>query len=273
VSVQDQFGTSTGLTLTHPNKLCAPTNKQNEDPGAQNDPQHLKAYQDKHNGPKVLNQTVVNQFGSVQLDVSRPNLLLVPTAKSTVSTPPALTPPVIDHFQCYKVKRSRGAPKFARVSGVTGQDQFGAYNVDLLKPRYLCAPASKNGEDPTAPLHPEHLLCYKTRNNTAFPERVVFTTDQFGAQSVRITRRIELCVPSLKNPQGTTTTSTSVQTTSSTSSTASTSSSTSTSTTFGSTTVTTSSTTSSSTSSSTSSTTLYGSPSRAFTERVRSLLD
>src|SRR6185369_8198905 len=110
-------------------------------------------------------------------------------------------------------KRSRGAPKFVKIPGVTGVDQFGPYTLDLLRPRWLCAPANKAGEDPTAPSHPQHLLCYKTRNNSPFTRRTVFTTDQFGSQPLDLSRRIELCVPSLKNPGATTTSTTVVQTT------------------------------------------------------------
>ncbi len=262
VTVQDQFGTSAGVGLNRATKLCAPTNKNGEDPTAPSDPDHLKAYGDKHGGPKVVNQTIVNQFGSVELDVSRPTFIMVPAAKSTTTIPPPLTGPTVDHFQCYQVKRSRGAPRFTKVTGVSGVDQFGPYAVDLLKPRYLCAPANKNGEDPTAPTHPDHLLCYKTRNSSGqFGARTVFTNDQFETETVFLSRRVELCVPSLKNPA--TTTTTTVTTTTSSSVTTSTTTST----------TATSTTTTSSSTSSTTSTTLYGSPSRAFLTAVRSLLD
>jgi hypothetical protein len=53
---------------------------------------------------KRLNQTVVNQFGTLQLDVVRPDMFMVPTAKDNVT----LAPPPGDHFTCYKVKRTRG---------------------------------------------------------------------------------------------------------------------------------------------------------------------
>ena len=262
VTVQDQFGTSTGVSLSKPNRLCAPTNKQNEDPTAPGDPDHLKSWQDKRSGPKFVNQTVVNQFGTIIVDVSRPSFLLVPASKSLVGNPPPLAGPTVDHFQCYKVKRSRGTPKFAKITGVTGVDQFGSYTVDLLKPRYLCAPANKSGEDPTAPSHPEHLLCYKSRNaGVKFTPRNAFATDQFGSQQLELMRRVELCVPSLKNP-GATTTSTTVIVTTTTSSTGPVTSTTQAVTT-----------TSVVVTTSTTSTTLYGSPSRAFMDPVRSLLE
>jgi len=273
VTVQDQFGTTTGVQLTKPNRLCAPTNKQNEDPTAPTDPDHLKSWQDKHSGLKFVNQTVVNQFGTTVVDVSRAAFLLVPASKSLVGNPPPLAGPTVDHFQCYKAKRSRGTPKFVKISGVTGADQFGSYTVDLIKPRYLCAPANKSGEDPTAPSHPEHLLCYKTRNSgVKFTPRNAFATDQFGSQQLELLRRVELCVPSLKNPGATTTSTTLVvaTTTSSTGPITTTSLAATTSTTSA---VTTSTVATTTPTTSTTSTTLYGSPSRAFVDPVRSLLD
>src|SRR5262249_20981208 len=148
----------------------------------------------------VTNQTVVNQFGTLVLDVVRPDILLVPTLKTLAPPgPPAPTNPAVDHFQCYKVRPTHGAPKFQKILGVKVHDQFETTTVDLLKPIRLCAPANKNGEDPTAPQHPFHLLCYKTKT-TPFPETPTFTNSQFGPASPLLIHRRELCVPSLKNP-------------------------------------------------------------------------
>ncbi len=259
VTVQDQFGTTSGLTLSKSNRLCAPASKNGEEPTAPSLPDHLKAYQDKHRATTVVNQTIVNQFGTILVDVSKPSFVFVPASKGLTSAPPPLTGSTVDHFQCYKVKRSRGAPAFTKISGVTVQDQFGTASITLLRPRWLCAPANKNGEDPTAPTHPGHLLCYKSRNNSSFADRTGFSDDQFGTDQFTIHRRTEFCVPSLKNPTGTTTTSTSTSTVTTTSHTTTTGAVVTTST--------------SSTSSSTTTSTLYGSPSRAFVEPVRSLLE
>ena len=259
VTVVDQFGSST-VTLTRSDRLCAPTDKEDEDPTAPADPDHLKGYQDTHTRPRVLNQVITNQFGSIILDVTKPKFLLVPAAKGLAGPPLPLVGPTTDHFQCYKVKKSRGAPRFARINGVSAEDQFGTYTVDLVKPRWLCAPANKNGEDPTAPTHPSHLLCYKTKTQR-FNERTVFTNDQFTSTTARLIKRWELCVPSTKSAAPTTTTSTTAAPTTTTSSTVVT------------TTVTTTTIVTTTTTSSTTSTTLYGSPSRAFVEPVRSLLD
>ena len=264
VTVQDQFGTLTE-TLRYPHRLCAPANKNDE--GIQDPTDHLAGYATKavSGFTKRTGQTLVDQFGTQLLDVVRPDVLMVPTSKDGVQQQPPL-----DHFQCYKVKRSKGGPKFAKRT-VTVSDQFESLTLTLVKPILLCAPASKNNEDPTAPSHPDHLTCYKTQDGR-FPQSTHTITNQFGLDEVTLIHRRELCVPSLKNPATTTTSSTtsttahaSTTTTSRTSTTTSTTSSTTSSTTTSSTTTTTTSTTTT--------TTHYGSPSRAFLVRTESLLD
>jgi hypothetical protein len=165
---------------------------------------------------------------------------MVPTAKDGV----ALAPPPGDHFTCYKVRRSRGTAKFVPVS-VSVADQLQTVTETLTKPIRLCAPANKNNENPGAQNHPDHLLCYKTKTQTQFGDVVKPIDNQFGQSSLRLIHRRELCVPSLKDPSGTSTTSTTVATTSST-------------------TVATTSTSVATTS--TTSTTVIGSPSGAFPE-------
>jgi hypothetical protein len=229
INTVDQFG-PLPLTLRFPHRLCAPATK-NQEP-ILDSTEHLTAYKTKAKFTKRLNQTVVNQLGTLQLDVVRPVLFMVPTAKNGV----ALAPPPADHFTCYKVKRSRGAAKFVQQT-VTVGDQFQNVTETLIKPVHLCAPTNKNGEDASAPLHPDHLLCYKAKSPTQFGTINVNIDNQFGPDQVTLIHRRELCIPSLKNPQATTTT-----TSSTTSSTSSTSSSTS------------------------SSTTLIGSPSGSFTD-------
>jgi hypothetical protein len=259
VSVEDQFGQHTE-TVRFPHRLCAPADKRDEFPDAPTHPEHLIGHLVTGPPVKVPNQTLVNQFGTIKLDVIKPDILMVPTLKTLAPPGPSpLTQPTIDHFQCYKVKPSKGAPKFQKILGVKVDDQFGTAQLDLLKPARLCAPANKRNEDPTAPEHPGHLLCYKTKNS-AFGTVQTFTNSQFGPAQPLLIHRRELCVPTLKNPGATTTTST-------------------TSTTSSTTTSTTSSTTSSSqaptttTTSTTTTTTVYGSPSRAFLEKVKDLLD
>jgi len=243
VTSESQFG-PLNETLRFPHRLCAPADKNNE--GILDPVQHLTGYSTKVSTTftKRTRQTIQNQFGTILLDVVRPDILLVPTAKNGVPLPPD----TIDHFQCYKVKRSRGTPKFVPIV-VTVADQFESITLTLKKPVALCAPTDKNHEDLTAPFHPDHLLCYKGRSATPFGTVSVSLDNQFGPDQATLIHRRELCVPSLKNPPVTTTT---------------------TSTTLSSTSLQTTTTGASPT---TTSTTLYGSPSRAFLGDARSLLD
>ena len=121
---------------------------------------------------------------------------MVPAAKSLVSQPAALQNSTLDHFQCYLVRRSLGEPRFQSIRGVAAVDQFGSHGLDILRPRYLCVPADKNGENPGAESHPQGLLCYKAKHRVRFGDREPFVTDQFLQSQVNIIRRMEFCVPS-----------------------------------------------------------------------------
>lgn len=216
IQAEDQFGTQT-LTIRFPHRLCAPVDKNQE--GILDPTEHLTGYKARANVKftKRIDQTVVNQFGTLHLDVVRPDLFMLPTAKNGVP----LLPPPGDHFTCYKVRRTRGAPKFVPRT-VTVADQFQNVTETVLKPIRLCAPANKNGEDPSAPLHPDHLLCYKAKSETKFGDVFVTIDNQFGPDDLRLIHRRELCVPSLKNPGASTTSSTSTTATPTTSSTSTT---------------------------------------------------
>lgn len=230
VTVKDRFGTLTE-TLRFPHSLCNPTSKNNE--GIVDPTDHLVGYQTK--APKFIkqtNKTFVDQFGTLTLDLVRPQFLLVPSGKDGVAQLPPL-----DHFQCYKVKPSKGAPKFVKRTA-TISNQFESTSVTLTKPYKVCVPADKNGEDPTAPNHPTSLICYKTKGGR-FGASTRTITNQFGLDEVTVIHRRELCVPS---PPTTTTTTTTLATTTT-------------------------------TTSSTTTTTIYGSPSRAFLLPSATLLD
>lgn len=243
VSLVDQFGAST-VALRRPDQLCAPADINDEDTTAPMDPDHLTRYKVVEGAePKLEQEKIVNEFGTIELDVIGAMSLMVPSAKSLAApAPPALANPAVDHFQCYKVRVSTGA-KFHKIVGVKVDDQFGTGTFDLLEPKRPCAPVDKNNENPGAEAHPDHLLCYRVKAPAPFNTLRVWLGDQFGSLNrLRLIQRQEFCVPSLKNPVPTTTTSTTTSTTSST--TTSTTSSTTTSTTSSTTTTSTSTTTS-----------------------------
>ena len=192
-TVTDRYGTGS-VSIRIPNRLCAPADKRGEDPTAPQDPEHLMAYPSLSAPVRQPNQEVVNQFGTLKLDVVRRVHLLVPTSKSLISQPPPLQDPG-NHFQCYLVRRSQGEPRFHPIRGVSIVDQFGSHAMDLLRPRHLCVPANKNNEDPTAPQSPGNLLCYKARHRVRFGEREPFMTNQFLSAREKLIRRMEFCVP------------------------------------------------------------------------------
>jgi len=163
VSVQDELGQHTE-TVRLPRRLCVPADKRDEDPTAPADIEHLIGHDVSAPNVRKPNQVVVNQLGTVTIDVIRPDVLLVPTLKTLNPPPPPLAPPAVDHFQCYKVKRSRGAAPFTKIVGVKVDDQFGTAMLDLLRPHLLCAPANVQNGDPTAPGHPD--ICCATARGT-----------------------------------------------------------------------------------------------------------
>ncbi len=244
ITVQDRFGTLAYLAR-FPHRLCAPAGA---DPGP--DP-HLMGYEADTDRGALPGQVVTTRFGSLSLDLVRPDLLFVPTAVDAQHPP--LTPPGGSPLQCYRVELSPGSPKFAPVMGVEVTDELETVIVDLEEPHRLCVPANVNGEDPSAPARADDLLCYTTGSASGFGDVRVQTRNRFGLDEARLIHRRELCVPVL-HPGSTTTTSTTTTSTS-TSSTTSTSTSTTTTSTSTSTTSTSTSTTSTSTTTTSTSTT------------------
>ena len=205
VNLADQFEPNQNYDLVKPPDLCTPANENNQ--GVLDQQTHLRTYRIKAvaGSPRFLKRhvKVTNQLPAQQFfDVVKPDLLYVPTAKSLTNPPPLPGPNNVDHYKCYKVKVTSGTPKFPRGIQVTVSDQFrhiaGTFNV--LKPRHLCTPVSKNGEvvhNPNA-----HLMCYVSRPARGQPKHVpvapVYVHDQFGPQTLATVKEDELCIPSLK---------------------------------------------------------------------------
>jgi hypothetical protein len=207
--LEDQFGPST-VEVKKPQFLCAPTDKNNENPGAELHTEHLKGYPIKNLLKPVFptNIRVVDQFNPTGLFVNakKQSHLLVPTVKSLTGPTPVPTPGAftIDHFECYKVSVTPKTTKFLPVLVLPIKDQFGSMTVDVRKPKFLCNPVDKQGEDPTAPAHTAHLMCYQVKQVKTEPQfqKVlgVFVNNQFGPEQLDVKKPSELCVPALKNP-------------------------------------------------------------------------
>jgi hypothetical protein len=193
VTANDMFGPST-VTVVRPKRLCNPANKNGEDPGAESDIHHLTGYIIKQDTPKFQhrNVQVVNQIGTIVVEVAKPDYLKVPTAKSKVSSPPALPSAVIDHFKCYRARKAK-----QRAAGIAVLDQFGSLTLDIKKPYRLCTAVNKNGEgilDPAA-----NLMCYKIRQTSSPTFRgfaPLYINNQFEVSTIATDHLRELCVPS-----------------------------------------------------------------------------
>ena len=193
VNLTSQFG-ATAATVRRAQRLCAPADKEGEDPTAPSDVDHLTGYSVRTRVPvgERRDQIVVNQFGTLTVDLVRPAFLLVPTGKSTIA-PPASYTPAIDHFECFRTVHAR-----FRKSGIHVTDQFDARTVNVRRPSRLCIPVDKDGGGITDP--GANLMCYRVSGKPRLNDTHVFTTNQFGADEYTVGVVRELCVPSQLNP-------------------------------------------------------------------------
>jgi hypothetical protein len=182
------------VTVGEPKRICNPADENDQDPGALADPAHLAAYDLTDTNPRfhrLRNLTVDSEFGSIVVDVVRPTMLLVPSAKSLSGQPDGLADDTLDHFECFT---TRGG--LARASNIAIEDEFGTMMVDVKRPSQLCVPINKNGEGIPDPA--DHLMCYEVRLTTSSPftaAGAVFVDNQFGPDTFEAFRPRELCVP------------------------------------------------------------------------------
>jgi len=194
VSLLDEFGFGTA-DLRRRKRLCNPADKNGEDPTAPQSDEHLVAYEIRHaprfvSVPHVL---VLNQFGSFQVEIVRPERLMVPSAKQFGVPPGPIANPTLDHYKCYRVRGARTS-----VPGLTIEDQFGIpLAVDVKRPRRLCVPVDKNNEGIQD--RDGNLMCYrvKTRPRRLFAGVPFFIDNQFEQEEILLSGPRELCVPSV----------------------------------------------------------------------------
>lgn len=120
------------------------------------------------------------------------------------STQPLLSAPGgLDHFKCYTPILA-DAGQLARVPFPVGlRDQFGAIKVSVARqPDRLCNPAKKEHDgvvtditDPQA-----HLVCHPVQlvPGSSFTPRTVRVENQFGVDTLDVTKVLKLCLPSFK---------------------------------------------------------------------------
>jgi hypothetical protein len=132
------------------------------------------------------------------IPTSTPTPVATPSVTATsTSTTPAPTPK-LDPFQCYEVDHA-----VFKLGGLSLVDRFGPSTVDVIKPKRICNPADKNGEDPNAPSDPDHLVGYVIKQtDPRFVPVTVTVTNEFGTVTVRLTHADVLLVPSAKSLTG-----------------------------------------------------------------------
>ena len=126
VSLKDRFGKRT-LRVVKPVALLNPADNGE---GINDQDTHLMSYKvegRRNHRPREKNIRVENQFGELFVDLVKADRLLVPASKNQDEeplAPPDLANINVDHFLCYRVKRSRGTPRFQRGIQVSVDDQF-----------------------------------------------------------------------------------------------------------------------------------------------------
>jgi cysteine-rich repeat protein len=201
----NQFHTIKVL-LGKPKAICNPADKDGEDPSASSHVDHLETYPITTTPRRSVYYAllrrdikVVNQLGTIYVDATWPKDLLVPTAMELDSLPAPLDMPGVDHFTCYKVKRSKNRPRFKPMTGVDIEDQFGKKKVTVLRPSRVCLPTNKDYDNPGVQKHMAQLMCYRVRGAFRTPGRV-FANNQYGPGQLYVRFPNELCVPSVRNP-------------------------------------------------------------------------
>ena len=204
VTLVDQLENVTA-TAIRPQALGTPSNKNAE--GVVDPATHVVSYSIKRQSPKHVKRTairVTNQLGEVHVNTMKPDLLLVPSAKNLLTTPPPPVPTAtnLDHYKCYRVRITGGTPKFASGTTVSVADQFEpARLLSLGKPRHLCMPVDKNGEGIKNPQ--AHYLCYTAKPAVTAPKHTrvsnIRVNNQLGPLSLDTSKESEFCIPSEKS--------------------------------------------------------------------------
>jgi len=165
VILDDQFESATYI-VEKPDRLYNPVQKTHDgttteitDAESHYVGYKIKTPQGDPKFEKVTNVLVENQFGDIIVDVKKPKLLLVPSAKDHFTVPDELNPITINHFKCYDVKETKDTPKFEkRIVTVYDPNFEITQDFEVKKPKHLCTPVDKNGEGVVDA--ETHLMCY-----------------------------------------------------------------------------------------------------------------
>lgn len=200
----DQAPLAPAYRVRRERTLCAPTEIEGASPlDAET---HLAGYELRVESGEETRQDflrVDTRFGRVWLKGRGANALLTPAAVSDTGPPPAPADDEhdLDSYRCERVKKARGAPKFAKGLTVATRDSFGHELLHrLLRPSRLCLAAEVDGVGPKDPAGAyRDLLCYRAKpapGQGSLPRiSGLETADLFGALTVDAVRAAEVCAP------------------------------------------------------------------------------
>ncbi len=204
VGLSDQFG-SGDFKVKQLYRLLNPVDKNQE--GLIDTVTHLVGYKIKQekgyqNSGMDDQIQVVNQFGEISLDVKKPRMLLLPSAKNHDVTPDPLQFNSSDHYKCYDVRETKNTPKFEDRIVSVYDPNFGEtiqHKVDY--PKWFCNPVQKTHDKYVGQIiNPEaNLLCYDVdpvKGEPKHKKTKVYTNNQFGDEGLKTKKVEELCVPS-----------------------------------------------------------------------------
>jgi uncharacterized repeat protein (TIGR01451 family) len=106
----------------------------------------------------------------------------------------------LDHFQCYRARTTQKQPNLPlRNPPWTLVDQFGTLTRNILPLVATCNPVNKDGEDPGAVTHPDHMASYQLRYRRPYlptlPLRKQKVVNEFGTIFVNLKFQARMFAP------------------------------------------------------------------------------
>lgn len=166
------------------------------------EPDHYLLYWTDESAQPGERLTVIDQFGTRQVQIEEPFSLLNPAEKRRTGKPAEPVNNPDDHLLCHELVPQQTANRSVRV-----QNQFGTRTLTVGRPLTLCAPARKSlpTEPPPGapPTRLDHYLCYDVSNETPdLPSETMTAIDEFATRSIRIDEARDFCNPAEKRRTG-----------------------------------------------------------------------
>jgi hypothetical protein len=144
-----------------------------------------------------------DEFGSADYEIQKQTQLLLPADKDTEGIFDDVT-----HLEEYRIKTTRGTPRFAALRNVRIQNRFGSHLLEVKKPTSLLVPTHKDLGGPVEAPDPgdhgvDHFLCYRAKhqrkldNGSKLPRFAkgaqVLIEDQFQTRRYDLKKITKLC--------------------------------------------------------------------------------